>query len=87
MLRREIVFKMQLLPTEILDWVNWKDFNIDIYSINCPIDCFLEDDLDHTNELHNLLKKEVTEEMLSKYQLQMIEYVNFSFRKIKQTYA
>ena len=45
---------MQLLSTKILDCVNPKDFNIDIYSINYSIDCFLEDDLDRTNELHDL---------------------------------
>ena len=45
---------MQLLPTKILDWVNPKDFNIDIYSTNGSIGCFLEDDLDRTNELHDL---------------------------------
>ena len=41
---------MQLL----LDWVNPKDFNLDNHSINTPIGCFLEVDLDYPDELHNL---------------------------------
>ena len=28
---------MQFLPTEILDWVNSKDFSLDNYSDNSPI--------------------------------------------------
>ena len=35
---------MQLLPTEILDWVNAKD-NLDDYCSNSPIGRFLEIDL------------------------------------------
>ena len=35
---------MQLLPTEILYWVN-PDFNIDIYSNDSPKGCFSEVDL------------------------------------------
>ena len=27
------------LPSEILDWANPKDFNIDNYSIHKPVDC------------------------------------------------
>ena len=33
---------MQLLSTEILDWVNPKDFNLDNYSNNSPIGCLLQ---------------------------------------------
>ena len=44
---------MQLLPTEILDWVNPKDFNLDNYSNSSPIGCFLENDLDYPDELHD----------------------------------
>ena len=33
---------MQLLLTQILDWVNPKDFNLDKYSNDSLIDCFLE---------------------------------------------
>ena len=44
---------MHILPTEILDWVNPKDFNLDSYSNNSPISCFLEVDLNYLNELHD----------------------------------
>ena len=45
---------MQLLPTEILHWVNPKDFNLDNSSKKSPIGCFLDVDLDYPNELHDL---------------------------------
>ena len=45
---------MQLLQIEILDWVNPTNFNIDNYSNDCPIDCFLEVDLDYPDESHDL---------------------------------
>ena len=34
--------RMQILPTVILDWVNIKGFNLDKYSKDSPIGCFLE---------------------------------------------
>ena len=69
---------MQLLATEILAWVIAKYFNLDNYSNNSRINSFLEVGLDHPDELHDLHddyplaseKITVTEEMLSKYQLQ-----------------
>ena len=45
---------MQLLTTEILDWVNPKDVNLDNYSKASPIDYFLVIDLDYSDELHDL---------------------------------
>ena len=45
---------MQLLPTEISDWVNPKDFNLDNYSNNSPVGCFLEVDFNYPDELHDL---------------------------------
>ena len=47
-------YMMLLLPTEILDSVNPKDFNLDIYSNDGSIHCFLEDHLDYSDELHYL---------------------------------
>ena len=44
---------MQLLPTEILDRVNPKDFNLDNYSDNSPKGCFLEVYLDYPDELND----------------------------------
>ena len=44
---------MQPLPSEILDWVNSKDFNLDNYSNDSPLGCFLEADLDYPDELHD----------------------------------
>ena len=66
---------MQLLPTEILDRVNPKDFNSDNYSDNSPKGCFLEVYLDYPDELNDFHndyhlfreKIKVTKEMLSKY--------------------
>ena len=45
---------MQLLPTEMLDWANPKDFNLDNNSNDSLIDRFLEVDLDHTDESYDL---------------------------------
>ena len=45
---------LQLLPTEILDLVNPKDFNLENYSNNSPMGCFLKTDLDYPDELHDL---------------------------------
>ena len=63
---------MQLLPTEILDRVNPKDFNLDNYSDNSPKGCFLEVYLDYPDELNDFNdlsgeKIKVTSEMLSRY--------------------
>ena len=82
---------MQLLPTEILDWVNPKGFNLDSYSNNCPISCLLEVDLDYLDELYDLQKDyplacknaEVTKVMMSKYQLQIKKDI-FSLGKNKK---
>ena len=41
---------MELLLTEILDQVNPKDFNLDNYSNDSPIGCFLEVDLNYLDE-------------------------------------
>ena len=64
-----------LLSTEIPDWVNPKSFELDNYSNDNPIDFFLEIDVYHSDELHDLhnhysLRAEkinVTEGTLSKY--------------------
>ena len=42
---------MQLFPAKIFDWVNTKEFNLDNYSNDSPIDCLLEVDLDYSDEL------------------------------------
>ena len=77
---------LQLQPTEILDWVNPKDFNLDHCSYRSIISCFLEVDLGYPDRLHDLHndyplaneKVKGTEEMLSEYQSQIIENNNFS---------
>ena len=77
---------VQLLPIEILDWVNPKDFNLNNYSKDSPIGCFLEVHLDYPDELHDLhndyplagKKIKVRKEMLSHYKSQIIGDNNFS---------
>ena len=67
---------MQPVPTEILDWINPKDYNINNYSNNSPIGCFLEFDLDYPDELHDLQNDyllasrniKIAKEVLAKYQ-------------------
>ena len=82
----------QLLPTEIFNWVNPKDFNLDTYSNDNQIGYFLEVNLDYYEELHDLHndyplageKVKVAEEILSDYQLKIIEDNNLSFGKNKK---
>ena len=45
---------MQLLPTETLDWVSPKNFNLDNNSSDIPVDSFLDVDLDYPDELNDL---------------------------------
>ena len=45
---------MQLLPTQILDWINPKDFNIDNYSNDSPVGCFLDVDLDYPDKFYDM---------------------------------
>ena len=70
---------MKLFPTEILDWINRKDFNLDNFYNDSPIVCFLEFGPDYLDELHDLHNDytlageqvKVTEEMMLEYQLQI----------------
>ena len=63
---------MQLLPTEIFNWVNPKDFNKDSYSNDSSMGCFLEFNLDYLDKLYDLdndyllagEKAKVTKQML-----------------------
>ena len=45
---------MQHLPTEILDLVNPKDFNLDNYHSDSLINCFGEVALDYPDEGHDM---------------------------------
>ena len=45
---------MHFLSTQMLDWVNPKDFNLNSYSNDIPIDFFLEIYLYYPDELHDL---------------------------------
>ena len=45
----------QLLPTEILDCVNTKEFNLDNYSNSSRIGCFLEVHIDYPDGLHDFI--------------------------------
>ena len=83
---------MQLLPTEILNWVN--HFILDDCSNDGLIDSFLEIDFDYSDQrdmqndyLFLGWKIKVTEEMPSKYKLQIIEDNNIFIGKKKQTYS
>ena len=80
---------MQLLPTEILNWVN--HFILDDCSNDGLIDSFLEIDFDYSDQrdmqndyLFLGWKIKVTEEMPSKYKLQIIEDNNIFIGKKKK---
>ena len=45
---------MQLLPTEIHDWVNSKEINLGNHSHDGRIRCFLGFDLGYLNKFHDL---------------------------------
>ena len=64
---------IKLLPIEILDWVNSKDFNLDNYSDDSPVGCFLEADLDYPHDYRNDYalageNVEIRKEILPNYQ-------------------
>ena len=40
--------------TTILDWIDSKDFNLGNYSNDSPIGCFMEVDLEYSDEPHDL---------------------------------
>ena len=70
---------MQLLPIEILDWVDPKNINLDNYSDNGSKECFLEIGFDYIDKLHYLHnnfplapEKKVIKEMLSEYIIKII---------------
>ena len=81
---------MQLLPNEILDWVNPEKFNWDNYSDHVPIGCSLEVELDYPGKLDDLHdyflaaeKIKEPKDILYQYQLQIIEKDKFSLGKNK----
>lgn len=45
---------IQLLPFEILDWIDPGEINLDSYHNDDPTDCFLEVDIDYSYELYDL---------------------------------
>ena len=47
--------RMELFPTEILDYVNPEKSNLDNYSDDAPIGCLLEVDFEYPDELHDLI--------------------------------
>ena len=84
---------MQLLLVEVPDWVNTKDLKLENYSNNSSIGCFLEVNLDYSDELHDLYndyyslpgeKIKTQNKMLSECQLQIIEYINYSLGENKK---
>ena len=77
---------MQLLPNEILDWVNAEKTNLEKYADNGLIGCFLEIYLNCPGEFYGLNndypiaveKIKAAKEILSQYQSQIIKANNFS---------
>ena len=65
---------------------------VDDYSSDSPISCYLEVDLDYPDRLHDLHndhplageKIEIKKEIMSNYQLQIIEHINVYFGKNKK---
>ena len=72
----------KFLPTGIIKWVCPKELNSKKYSNISPKDCVLEVDLKYSKEsweLHNYYllapgKTEIKGEMLSNYQLKIVEF-------------
>ena len=83
---------MQLLLVEVPDWVNTKDLKLENYCNNSSIGCFVKVNLDYSDELHDLYndyslpgeKIKMPNKMLSGYQLQIIEYNNYSLAEKKK---
>ena len=79
----------------MLNWTNQKDFNLNNYFNDSSIGCFLEVDVDYPYKLHDLHNKYslagekivVTSEMLSDYQLKVIEDNNCFVAKKKRSYS
>ena len=45
---------MQLLPFEMIDWVDPEEFNLGNCPDDSPIGCLLETEIDYPDELHDL---------------------------------
>ena len=74
---------VQLLPSEILHWVNPKDYILDNYSNDSPIACFLKVDPDYLDKLHDVHNDypsaDEKAEVLSDCQLRIMKKKNLFF--------
>ena len=83
------LYIIYLKPYNLYGLCMMKLLLIEKFNSNNPIGCFLAADLDYPNKSHDLYndyhlaceKVKVTKEMLSKYQLRIIENNNFSLCK------
>ena len=77
----------KLIPTSGLKWIDAKDVYLNECTNNTSKVCVVEDDLEYQKELrqwHNNYplapnKTEIKREMLSKYQLMIAEFMQWSY--------
>ena len=83
---------MSYLPTSGLKWIDPKEFDLNKYTGNSSKGCFLEVDLEYLKELQKLHiyytlapdKIEIKREVLSDYQLKIIDLYNIPIGNIKK---
>ena len=82
----------KFLPTSGFKWMNLKEFDLNKYSSNRSKRCALEVDLEYPKDLrwlHNDYplapdKIEIKIEMLSEYQLKIVDLYNISIGNVKR---
>ena len=83
---------MSYLPTSGLKWIDPKEFDLNKYTGNSSKGCILEVDLEYLKELQKLHidyilapdKIEIKREVLSDYQLKIIDLYNIPIGNIKK---
>ena len=82
----------KFLPTSGLKWIDSKYFDLNKYSSNSFTGCVLEVDFKYPKNLHELQgnhslaldKKEIKREMLSNYQIKIVDFYNNSIGTFKK---
>ena len=82
----------KFLPTSGFKWINPKDFDLNKYTSNSSKGCALEVDLEYPKELRELHndyplasdKIKIKREMLSDYQLKIVDHYNIPIGNVKK---